>query len=176
MNHDLRKGSIAKRVKDLNTEATNLKTAQFTGWDSVRCYKLETTREWDFDYTPTFVGGQTQENIHIYVKFIADHQEAPFGKAIMEVLVDNTNKYRVGTFSNANTSDFSVYTNGWVPDTFGNYSPTNRPNKINEKSWYNAITVRGQLNIKVKIRVFTTDTGRIIAGYDHNDGEGLFIS
>lgn len=175
---NVRIGSVETRVRKLARDAVNLKTAQFAGSDSIRSYVIETTREWDFSYTPTFVSGQTQEYIHIYVKFIADHQNAPFAKPIMKILIDDTNYFRVGTGGALNeaNADFSGWTNGWVPDVYGNYSPTNTPNAINEKSWYNAIGVVGVHNIKIKLKIYSTDSGRIIAGYDHNDGKGLFIS
>lgn len=174
---NVRVGSVETRVRKLARDAVNLKTAQFAGSDSIRSYVIETTREWDFSYTPTFVGGQTQEVIHIYVKFIADHQNAPFAKPIMKVLVDDTNIFRVrnGVLSETGV-DFGAWTNGWVSDVYGNYSPTNTPNAINEKSWYNAVGVYGVHNIKIKLKIYSTDSGRIIAGYDHNDGKGLFIS
>lgn len=176
---NVRQGSIDMRVHDVAREATNLKTSQFTGWDSVRCYKLETTRVWDLSYTPTFVGGQTAEGISIYLKFIADHQDAPFAAPTMAILINDTYTYTVGALDNngtATNADHGIYTNGWVPDTFGVYSPTGDPNKTNELSWYNNITTLGQNNIKIKVRVFATDSGRLVAKYSHNDGSGLFIS
>lgn len=170
MNNE-RLGSIDTRIKNLNREATNLKTTQFTGWDSIRSYKIETTNTFDFSYTPTFVSGQTEETISIGVKFIADHQDAPTAKALMQIYVDNAAWYRVGHWSSdgAAGKDYGVDTNGWVPDIYGNYSPTRTPNARNELSWYNAITVNSQINIKIKFLIYATDTGRMIVAVETND-------
>src|SRR5690606_27497351 len=149
----------------LEKEATNLKTSQFTGSDSIKTYVIQTTREWDWEYTTTF-GGGSQETSHIYVKFIADHQNAPLAQPIMDILIDNNAHYRVGISEFGGVkSDNGIVTNGWVPDTYGNYSPTKQPNKRNELSWYNAITYYSNgKNVKVKFKVYATDTGRIIVG------------
>lgn len=175
---DARQGSIDTRVHNLYREATNLKTSQFTGWDSVRCYEISTTNAWDYSYSPTWAGSQSEEIIHIFVKFIADHQQAPFAKPIMDILVNDDAHYRVGVMDSLATdtnADYGVYTNGWVHDTYGNYSPVGTPNAINEKSWYNAIDVfrSTATNIKVKFRVFSTDTGRLIIGVNNNDSPGF---
>ena len=169
--------SIDMRIKNLNQEATNLKTSQNTGWDSIRAYKIETTNEFDFDYTPTFTGGQTEEGISFYAKFTADHQDAPFAKMVAKVWVGNSAWFRVGHWSEdvSASKDNGLNSNGWVWDVYGNYSPTGTPNKKNELSWYNSISVHGQINIKVKFIVYATDTGRLVVKYEHNDGEGFAI-
>jgi len=177
MTYDARRGSIGSRVHELRKEAINLKTAQFTGWDSIRCYNIETTRAYDLSYTPTYIGGQLKETLGIYVKFIADHQDAPFAKPTMDILINNRH-HRVGMDGVGNTSEYSdygVYTNGWVSDTYGNYSPTRTPNNTKELSWYNSISTYSPSTLQIKIKVFATDTGRIIARYVHSNGEGLFI-
>lgn len=165
-----RRGSLPERVRKLNTEATNLKTSQFTGWDSIRCYKTETSKAWDLELN---LDGTTPANgdVTLLTKFIADHQDAPFAKMTIEVLVNNTSTYRVGRTERSETYDYGIATNGTVPDVFGNYSPTRTPNKKNEVSWYDYIQVSaGMKNIKVKIRVFATDTGKIQAGYELSYG------
>jgi hypothetical protein len=170
-----RTNSIDLRIKNLNQEATNLKTSQSTGWDSIRSYKIETTNEFDYAYTPTFVSGQTGETMHVYLKFIADHQEAPFAKAVMKIKVAGASWYRIGHWADdvADVKDYGIDTNGWVQDNYGNYSPTETPNKRNELSWYNAISFSGQIPIQVKFIIYATDTGRMIAGVNNNDSPGF---
>lgn len=172
-----RVNSADMRIKRLNQEATNLKTSQTTGWDSVRSYCIQTTNTFDYSYTPTFVGGQTAETMHLYVKYTADHQQAPWAMATAKILVNDTEYFRVGNFAAdvPNTRDYGIYTNGWVRDSYGNYSPTGKPNNINEVSFYNAISFTGQINVKIKFYVWATDTGRLTVGVDNNDFEGIII-
>lgn len=172
-----RVNSADMRIKRLNQEATNLKTSQTTGWDSVRSYCIQTTNTFDYSYTPTFVGGQTAETMHLYVKYTADHQQAPWAMATAKILVNDTEYFRVGSFNSdvPNTRDYGIYTNGWVRDSYGNYSPTGKPNNINEVSFYNAISFTGQINVKIKFYVWATDTGRLTVGVDNNDFEGIII-
>jgi len=175
---NVRQGSIDTRVHNLYREATNLKTSQFTGWDSIRCYEVSTTTTWDYSFTPTWSGSQTESGFDVFVKFIADHQQAPFAKPIMDILVNDAAHHRVGTLdSNATdtNSDYGVYTNGWVDDTFGNYSPLGTPNQINEKSWYNYVDVfrSSVVNVKIKIRIYSTDSGRMIVGLGRLPGTGF---
>ena len=174
---DVRQGSIDTRIHNLTREATNLKTAQFTGWDSIRCYEISTTATWDFSYNPTWAGGQVQGGFDVFVKFIADHQQAPFAKPIMDILINDDAHHRVGVMDSNGTntnSDYSLYTNGWVPDTFGNYSPLGTANAINEKSWYNYVTYfPAVINVKIKIRIFSTDSGRMIVGIGRLPGTGF---
>ncbi len=172
-----RVNSVDMRIKRLNQEATNLKTAQVTGWDSVRSYCIKTTKEYDYSYTPTFVGGQIAEAMHLYVKFTADHQQAPWAMATAKILVDNTNVFRVGHFNTdvPNTRDYGIYTNGWVPDSYGSYSPTGKPNNINEVSFYNAVVFTGQINVKIKLYIWATDTGRMTVKVSNSDYEGIII-
>lgn len=150
MRDDLRSGSVATRVKNLVREATNLKTSQFTGWDSIQCYKIDTTNQWDLDTTSN---GAT-----ILVRYAADYQDAPFGTLVANLSVDGD------SVSYRKTVPGTPPYMSIVEDNSGHGFGKTFDRKPNELYWAINISTPSTNNIKLKVRVFATQPGRLTAG------------
>lgn len=160
MRDDLRTSSLPVRVKNLSREATNLKTAQFTGWDSIKCYTIQTTNTWDYQTTLTPSGFNF---INIQVRYTADYQDAPFGTLIADIQLDGNYEYRKanGVLSYPNVSINEIPTRKTF---FSTGAGTPR-----QLFWNIQISTSATVSVKVKLKVFATQPGRLMAGAMVND-------
>jgi hypothetical protein len=148
------------RVKNLYREATNLKTAQFTGWDSIKCYVIQTTNTWDASITVT---PSSLTSTTIVVKYTADYQDAPFAKLVADVSLDgNTESYR-------KTAPGTPPYVSILDNTSGRTFFSTTPRKSNELFWNINISTSTESNVKVKIKVFATQPGRLTAGVQNSN-------
>lgn len=155
MRDDLRTNSLPARIKNLTREATSLKTSQFTGWDSIKCYTIQTTNDWDYQVTLTPSSFNTT---FIQVRYTADYQEAPFGTLIADVQLDGSYDYRKanGVLSYPNVV---ISENNSSKMFFSTEARTPR-----QLFWNISISTDVTVSVKVKLKVFATQPGRLLAG------------
>lgn len=154
--------TVEARLKRLEDDTRALKGAQFAGFDSVRSYKVETTNDWDITWTPTWSSPQQSASEDLFMKFIADNQDAPMCNMYITCRINGGAYYRIA-YSGDPNGDNGVWFNGTVRDTFGNYSPDRpTPSTSKEVSWYDFVrSYNSGQTIELKFTVYATDTGNL---------------
>lgn len=137
---------IYDKIREIKSNITSLKSTQKIGSESTNVFVSQTDNEHDFEWTKT----TGQGNSYFNVLFTPDNQPVSFASLSIKVWVNNV------TYNPA-TATFS-------PVDFSEASGVNLVNiKPNLSYWgvFVGTYAPSGVNIKVKVKVTSTDTGRV---------------
>jgi hypothetical protein len=100
--------SLLQRLHDLEMSVQDFKSPQPVGTDSVRTYTNLTNNQWDVTWSAVNQGPFTGQILQSRVRFVADHQDAPFGRIRCIAEFDGV-KYDIKTPANAYGSSTQNY-------------------------------------------------------------------
>ena len=137
---------IYDKVREIKSNIVALKSAQKIGSESTNVFITKTNNEYDFEWTKT----TGQGNSYFNVLFIPDNQPVSFASLSVKVWVNNT-PY------NPATATFS-------PADFSEASGVNLVDIKPSLSYWGVFVgtyAPAGTNIKIKVSVTSTDTGKI---------------
>lgn len=157
MNPDDYYKALSAELKTFEDQVLEMKNKQPSGNNAIKTYENTTGDTWDIDWTPTWVGPQTEDGIDKSVQFRADDQASPFSNLRYEILINNSVWYTINDFS-YHPQNAAITGSGY--DSFLVYAGLTPEPGL--QGWYFAISAyTSGMNIKVRFIVDSTDTGAV---------------